>query len=233
MKIFVDSASPSEVKRFAESGILGGVTTNPTLLVKQISDVIDSSQEAFLRQKKVLKEICDATFNNKEIPILAEPVSTDAAGIEKEALELCAVSSSQIVAKIPLTAEGLAAARRIKSVKKIRVAFTLIFSPSQALVAAAAGADYICPFVGRLDDSGENGVAVISQMENIYRACRIPTKIIAASIRNVEHVTGCASAGVYAATCPPKVIDEMIAHPLTAKGVERFVSDWNNIIKKK
>ncbi len=231
MKIFIDSASPSEIKRFAELGIVGGITTNPTLLVKQISGEISSPAEAFLKQKKVLKEICDATFNDKDIPILAEPVSTNSTDIAKEALELYSISNEQIVAKIPLTVEGLKAARLLKN-KKIRVAFTLIFSTQQALVASAAGADYICPFVGRLDDSGQNGISVISEMEKIYRASSIPTKIIAASIRNTEHVSGCALSGVYAATCPPKVIDEMLNHPLTAKGVEKFIADWNSIIKK-
>ncbi|MDI6757709.1 MAG: transaldolase family protein, partial [Endomicrobiia bacterium] len=157
----------------------------------------------------------------------AEPVSASADKIIKEAEFLCGISK-RIVAKIPLTDEGLKAASVLTS-RKIRVAFTLVFSPSQALLAAAAGADYICPFVGRLDDAGQKGVEVIGNIASIYVSNGIKTRIVAASIRNIEHVVGCAGRGAYAATVPPQIIEEMIKHELTAKGVERFTADWTKV----
>lgn len=225
MKIFIDTADPAAIKVFAQMGILSGVTTNPTLLVKQISSEakLSSARPAFERQKEILREICDVA----PIVVLAEPVSASADKIIKEAEFLCGISK-YIVAKIPLTDEGLKAASVLTS-RKIRVAFTLVFSPSQALLAAAAGADYICPFVGRLDDAGQKGVEVIEDIASIYASNGIKTRIVAASIRNIEHVVECARRGAYAATVPPQIIEEMIKHELTAKGVERFTADWTKV----
>lgn len=226
MKIFIDTADPAAIKKFADMGILAGVTTNPTLLVKQMSSSSGAAtppESAFARQKAILKEICAVAACD----VLAEPVSVDAENIISEAAFLCSISP-RIVAKIPLTAEGLKAAAVLKK-RNIRVAFTLVFSVEQAILAAAAGADYICPFVGRLDDAGQKGVEVIGDMASIYAASGVKTRIVAASIRGLDHVTECARRGAYAATVPPQIIDEMTKHELTAKGVEKFTQDWSKV----
>jgi transaldolase len=228
MKIFIDTADPAAIKKFAEMGIIAGVTTNPTLLVKQMSSSSGTSapsESAFARQKAILKEICEVAACD----VLAEPVSTDAEHIISEAVFLCSISK-RIVAKIPLTAEGLKAAATLKK-RNIRVAFTLVFSAEQAILAAAAGADYICPFVGRLDDNGQKGTEVIGDMAAIYNAAGVKTRIVAASIRNTEHILECARRGSYAATVPPSIIDEMVKHELTAKGVEKFTQDWSKVAR--
>lgn len=218
MKLFIDSANLDEIKKIAEMGLLGGVTTNPTLLVKHLTD--NSSP------KELIKKICDTAC----VDVLAEPISTAADDIVRESLGLCAISK-YVVAKIPLTQDGIIAAGRLKKKGK-RVAFTLIFSPSQALIAAALGVDYICPFVGRLDDIGQTGTDLIRDIVTIYRNYDVKTKVVVASVRSIEHIVKSAFYGAFAVTAPFKLIEEMIKHELTAKGIEKFLDDWSKVSKK-
>lgn len=219
MKIFIDSADVEEIKKAAQLGILGGVTTNPTLIVKQLSSTINPWED----HKKILREICKIS----PVEILAEPISSEYEKIVQESVELAQISPN-IVAKIPFTSEGLKAVKILKE-KNIKTAFTLIFSVEQALISAVSGVDFICPFVGRLDDIGQVGTDLIKEIMKIYKNYNFTTKVIVASIRNVQHVLKSAEYGVYAVTIPPKLIPEMISHALTIKGIEKFIEDWNKI----
>lgn len=219
MKLFLDSANIEEIKKVEELGLLGGITTNPTLIAKNIKPGED--------HKKILKEICKIT----SVDILAEPVSTEYQKIVEESIELAKISPQQIVAKIPLTSEGLMAVKKL-SERKIKTALTLIFSPLQAIVAGIAGVNYICPFVGRLDDIGQNGMDLIRDIVTIYKNFSFKTKIIVASVRNTTHVLQSALYGADAVTVPYKIIDEMLKHQLTDAGIKKFLEDWSKVQKE-
>lgn len=224
MKLFLDTANIEEIKKVNEMGLLNGVTTNPTIIAKQLTNT--KSEDLFKETKKILKEICSIS----EVPVLAEPISQECENIVEESIELSEISS-QIVAKIPLTQEGLKAVKILKE-RNIKTALTLIFSLKQALIAAISGVEYICPFVGRLDDIGEKGIELIYNIVKVYKVYNFKTKIIVASVRNIEHIINSAIYGADAVTVPYKLIDELINHPLTQKGIEKFLEDWNKLSNK-
>ena len=211
MKIFMDTANVEEINELNEWGIVYGVTTNPSLIAKT-----GRSQE------EVIKEICHIVDG----PISAEVISTDCAGMVEEARKLSEIAPN-VVIKIPCIVEGLKAVR-ILSAELIDTNVTLVFSLAQALLAASAGATYVSPFIGRLDDIGEDGIKLVEDMVNVFRKYELDTKIIAASIRDIEHVNRVMLAGVDVATIPTKVIREMMEHRLTAEGLKRFLLDYEN-----
>jgi len=216
MKLFIDTANVDEIRRANDLGVICGVTTNPSLIAKEGRDFVE-----------VVKEITQIVDG----PISAEVISLDAEGMVKEALELCdTIRNPTLVIKIPMCAEGLKATKKLSSMG-IKTNVTLIFSTAQALLAAKAGATYVSPFVGRLDDIGDDGVAVVEDIVNIFQNYGIETEIIAASIRTSAHVTAVARAGSDIATVPYKVIESMIGHPMTTSGIDRFLSDWASISK--
>ncbi|MBW8381603.1 MAG: fructose-6-phosphate aldolase [Youngiibacter sp.] len=215
MKYFIDTANVNEIRKANELGILAGVTTNPSLIAKEGRIFAD-----------VIKEITDIVDG----PISAEVLSLEADGMIAEALELVKIHKN-IVVKVPMTAEGLKAVAYL-SKKGIRTNVTLIFTATQALAAARAGASYVSPFVGRLDDIGLDGVEVIEEIVHIFNLYGIDTEIIAASIRNKNHVQRVALAGAHIATIPYKVILESLVHPLTNAGIERFLKDWEDANQK-
>jgi transaldolase len=209
LKLFIDSANLDEVREAAEMGIICGVTTNPSLVAKEGRDF-----------RQVVSEICRIVDG----PVSAEVLSQDVAGMVSEAIEIAAWSPN-IVIKIPVTPEGLKATKQL-SAKGIRTNLTLAFSTNQALLAARAGATYVSPFVGRLDDVGAEGMDVVSEIVEVFDTHGIETEVIAASIRHPRHVTQAALAGAHIATVPYKVLMQMVKHPLTDAGVARFLSDW-------
>ncbi|BCV24062.1 MAG TPA: fructose-6-phosphate aldolase [Firmicutes bacterium] len=211
MKLFLDSADLDEVREAAGWGVLSGVTTNPSLLAKAGARDFQS----------VIREICTLVPGG---PISAEVVSEDTAGMLREARELAALHP-QVVIKIPMTPAGMAAVRALKD-EGIRTNVTLVFSTAQGLLAAAAGASFVSPFVGRLDDTGADGMAVVREIVSIYRLYGYPTEVIAASIRHPRHVVEAALAGAHIATIPFKVLRQLFEHPLTRQGIERFLADW-------
>ena len=209
MKIFMDTANIEEIKELNEWGIVYGVTTNPSLIAKT-----GRSQE------EVIKEIC----NIVDGPISSEVISTDCEGMVEEARKLSGIAPN-VVIKIPCIVEGLKAVR-ILSAELIETNVTLVFSLSQALLAASAGATYVSPFIGRLDDIGEDGIKLVEDMVNVFRKYELDTVIIAASIRDIEHVNRVMLAGVDIATIPTKVIREMMKHRLTDEGLKKFLLDY-------
>ena len=211
MKIFMDTANVEEIRELNEWGIVYGVTTNPSLIAKT-----GRSQE------EVIKEIC----NIVDGPISAEVISTDCEGMVEEARKLSGIAPN-VVIKIPCIVEGLKAVR-ILSAELIETNVTLVFSLSQALLAASAGATYVSPFIGRLDDIGEDGIKLVEDMVNVFRKYELDTAIIAASIRDIEHVNRVMLAGVDIATIPTKVIREMMKHRLTDEGLKKFLLDYEN-----
>ena len=216
MKLFIDTANVEEIRRANDLGVICGVTTNPSLVAKEGRDFVE-----------VVKEITEIVDG----PISAEVISLDAEGMVREALELRdTICNPNLVIKIPMCAEGLKATKTLSSMG-IKTNVTLIFSTAQALLAAKAGATYVSPFVGRLDDIGDDGVAVVEDIVNIFRTYGIKTEIIAASIRTSAHVTAVARAGSDIATVPYKVIESMIGHPMTTSGIDRFLSDWASVAK--
>lgn len=215
MKLFIDTANVDEIRKANDLGVICGVTTNPSLIAKEGRDF-----------KEVVQEITTIVDG----PISAEVVSMESAGMVEEALELIKIHPN-IVIKIPMCEEGLKATK-ILSAKGIKTNVTLIFSAAQALLAARAGATYVSPFVGRLDDIGQEGANLISEIREIFAVHDIPTQIIAASIRNPIHVTSCAAAGADIATVPYKIIMQMIKHPLTDSGIEKFLKDWETVPQK-
>lgn len=215
MKLFIDTANVDEIRKANDLGVICGVTTNPSLIAKEGRDF-----------KEVVQEITTIVDG----PISAEVVSMESAGMVEEARELVKIHPN-IVIKIPMCEEGLKATK-VLSAKGIKTNVTLIFSAAQALLAARAGATYVSPFVGRLDDIGQEGVNLISEIREIFAVHDIPTQIIAASIRNPIHVTSCAAAGADIATVPYKIIMQMIKHPLTDAGIEKFLKDWETVPKK-
>lgn len=214
MKFFIDTANVEEIKKAVELGIVDGVTTNPSLIAREGRDFIE-----------VVKEITEIVDG----PISAEVISLEADKMVEEAQELVAkINNPNLVIKIPMCAEGLKATSRLSKMG-IKTNVTLIFSTAQALLAAKAGATYVSPFVGRLDDIGHDGISLIEDIANIFAIYDIPTEIIAASIRTSAHVTAAARAGSHIATIPYKVFEEMLKHPLTTSGIEKFLSDWESM----
>ena len=214
MKFFIDTANVDEIRRAVELGVVDGVTTNPSLIAREGRDFIEVVRE--------ITEIVDG-------PISAEVISLEADKMVEEAKELVEkIDSPNLVIKIPLCAEGLKATK-ILSGMGIKTNVTLVFSTAQALMAAKAGATYVSPFVGRLDDIGDDGIALVKDIATICKLYNIPTQIIAASIRTSAHVTAAARAGSDIATIPYKVFIDMLRHPLTASGIEKFLSDWDGM----
>ncbi len=214
MKIFIDTANLDDIREIAEWGILEGATTNPSLLAKEGKD-----------PEKVLKEICELVKG----PVSAEVVSLKADGMVKEARELAKIHEN-IVIKIPFTVEGLKAVKALKE-EGIRTNVTLVFTPIQALLAAKAGASFVSPFVGRLDDIQSRGMEMVEDIVTIFENYDLDTEIIVASIRHPMHVLEAALMGAHIATIPPKVIRQMVKHPLTHIGIERFLEDWKKLKK--
>jgi len=209
MKFFIDSANIDEIREAASFGILDGVTTNPSLVSKE---------------GKNFRQLLDEIVEVVDGPISAEVVSTDKDGILKEARELSAIHKN-IVVKIPMIPEGMKALK-ILSAEGINVNVTLCFSPTQALIAAKAGATYISPFVGRLDDISHEGMQLVEQILTIYRNYGYPTQVLVASVRHPLHVVEAALLGADVATIPFKTIKQIFHHPLTDIGLEKFLADW-------
>ena len=212
MKFFIDTANVDEVREAADLGILDGVTTNPTLLARE--------QGA---PKDIFKQLCDIVKG----PVNAEVISLDWQGIVKEGKELAKIDD-HIVVKIPMTKDGLKAVKEFSSLG-IKTNVTLIFSAVQALLAARAGATYVCPFVGRLDDISSPGTELIARIKQIFDNYDIQSEIIVASIRHPMHVVESALIGAHIATVPFKVIEQLVKHPLTDIGIEKFLADWEKI----
>ncbi len=215
MKFFIDTANIAEIKEAASMGLLDGVTTNPSLVAKE-------GKEFF----KLLEEICSIVDGD----INAEVVSTEFAGMMEEGRRLAKIHKN-IVVKVPLIKEGLKAVKALKQ-EGIRTNVTLCFSPNQALMAAKAGAYIISPFVGRLDDISYDGMDLIKQIVTIYRNYRYTTQVLVASIRHPVHVVEAAMMGAEICTMPFKVIEQLIKHPLTDIGLERFLADWKSTQSK-
>lgn len=209
MRIFVDTAKIEEIRKVKEWGILDGVTTNPTLL----SQTGKPWKEAAL---EILKEVPDK-------PVSLEVIATDFKGMIREARELAKMGDN-VVVKIPFTHEGIKAVQALEA-EGIKTNVTLVFSPLQALIAGKAGATYVSPFIGRIDDVAYNGIQVLEEIIQIYALYEFETEIIAASIRHVDHVRRCALLGVDIATIPFKVIEQMFKHPLTDVGLSKFLED--------
>ena len=216
MKIFLDTADVAEIRRAAEAGLIDGVTTNPSLMAK-------SAGKRDLGE--LFKEICEVVGG----PVSAEVVAVDASGMIAEGRKLAALHE-HIVVKVPLTEQGLRACRTLRS-EEIRVNVTLCFSAAQAHLAAKAGATYISPFVGRLDDIGHDGMELVSDIRDIYDQYGIETEILAASLRSPRHVREALLIGADCATLPPSVLYQLLKHPLTDKGLEAFLSDWASLGK--
>ncbi len=209
MKFFIDTANLDEIKEAAAMGALDGVTTNPSLMAKVgVTDV-----------KEHYRKICDMVDGD----VSAEVISTDVDGIIKEGLELVKIHDN-ITVKVPMIKDGVKAIKALAS-EGIKINCTLIFSPIQALVAAKAGAKYVSPFIGRLDDIGHEGMELIDDIRLVFDNYGFPTEILAASIRHNQHLLACAKAGADVATMPLKVIEGMIKHPLTDSGLEKFLAD--------
>jgi transaldolase len=209
MKFFIDSANIDEIREAASLGILDGVTTNPSLVAKE---------------GKNFRALLDEILAIVDGPVSAEVVATDHEGIVTEARELAAIHRN-IVVKVPLIREGLKAVRQLSD-EGINTNVTLCFSPTQALLAAKAGATYISPFIGRIDDVGTDGMDLIQQIVTIYQNYGYKTEVLAASIRHPMHVLQAAMIGADVATIPFKIIDQMFKHPLTDIGLQRFLDDW-------
>lgn len=214
MKLFIDTANLEEIKDANNMGIICGVTTNPSLIVKEKKDF-----------KETIKEISKIVDG----PISAEVISLEHEKMIEEAMDLVPIHKN-IVIKLPMTIEGLKACK-ILTEKGIKTNVTLIFTATQALLAARAGATYVSPFLGRLDDIGENSTELIKDISTIFEKHNIKTEIIAASVRNSWHAKEAAKAGAHIATIPYNVLISMTKHNLTNKGIEKFLKDWENSIK--
>ena len=214
MKFFIDTANLGEIKKAVDMGMVDGVTTNPSLIAREKKPFVE-----------IIKDICKVVDG----PISAEVIALDAEGMVREGRELAAIHAN-IVIKIPMTTEGLKAVKQLAD-EKIRTNVTLIFSASQALMAAKAGASYASPFVGRLDDISQNGMELISDIMNISDNYGYATEVIVASIRNPIHVVDAALLGAHIATIPFKVIAQLARHPLTDLGMEQFLADWEKRAK--
>lgn len=209
MRIFIDSANLNEIKEINEMGFLSGVTTNPSLVAKEKRDY-----------KQVIKEICDIVDG----PISAEVLSLDCPSMIAEARDLAKIHPN-VVIKVPINEEGLKAIKILRN-EGIKTNATLVFSANQALLAARAGAAYVSPFLGRVDDIGNDGLVLLNDIITIFNQYMIDTEVIAASIRHPMHVADSAKIGSHIATVPYSVIKQMIKHPLTDAGIEKFMNDW-------
>jgi transaldolase len=210
MKFFVDTADTAEIKELAASGLLDGVTTNPSLIAKSGRKILD-----------VIAEICELVDG----PVSAEVAAMDFAGMMREAEVLRAIAHNVCI-KLPLTPDGLRACRTLSS-EGVMTNVTLCFSAAQAILAAKAGATYVSPFVGRLDDVGQDGMELIDEIVTIYDNYEdFDTQVLVASIRNPIHVTAAAKIGAHVATLPPAVLRQLYLHPLTDKGLAAFMADW-------
>ena len=214
MKIFMDTANVEEIAKFVDWGVVYGVTTNPSLIAK-----------SGRTQAEVIPEIAKLVAG----PVSAEVISTECDGMVEEARKLVKIADN-IVIKIPCIPEGLKAVK-ILSAEGIKTNVTLVFSMAQALLAARAGASYVSPFIGRLDGIGEDGVQLVENIVKAFKLCGITTEVIAASIRNLEHVEKVMLTGCQIATIPTKVLEQMIIHPLTDKGLAQFMADYQNSLK--
>ncbi|MDD2482280.1 MAG: fructose-6-phosphate aldolase [Lutispora sp.] len=215
MKLFIDTANVEEIKRANEMGVICGVTTNPSLIAKEGRDF-----------KQVVTEITEIVDG----PISAEVISMKAEEMVPEAIELAKIHKN-IIIKIPMCEEGLKAVKILKD-KGIKTNVTLIFSVNQALLAAKAGASYVSPFAGRVDDVGQSGIDIIRDIADVFDIYNMDCEIIAASIRHPMHVTEAALAGAHISTVPFDVIKKMISHPLTDLGINKFLADWNRFNKR-
>jgi len=215
MELFLDTASVQEVKLGAETGLISGVTTNPSLIMKAGRDY-----------NETLKEICSIVKG----PVSAETVSLDAEGMVKEGIEFSKIAKN-IVVKVPMTVEGMKACQRLTK-KGIKVNVTLVFSANQALLAAKSGAFIVSPFVGRLDDIGEVGMNLIKDIKQIYTNYKFTTQILVASVRNPIHVLEAAKIGAEIATVPYSVFEQLFRHSLTDVGIKKFLEDWKKVPKK-
>ena len=216
MEFFLDTANVDSIRELSETGLIDGVTTNPSLVAKSGKDFFT-----------ILKDISK---------IVSGPISAEVTALESNSMiaegEKLAKIAKNIVIKLPLTQEGLKACKKLTK-KKIKTNVTLCFSPAQALIAAKSGATYISPFVGRLDDIGENGMELIQKIKDIYSNYpKLNTKILVASVRNMEHVAQAAIIGADVVTLPPKILEELYEHPLTKKGLDAFMEDWKKTNQK-
>jgi len=214
MKFFIDTANIEEIKEANSMGMADGVTTNPTLIAREKGNFED-----------IIKEICKIVDG----PISAEVISLDTEGMLKEARHLASIHKN-IVVKIPMTIDGIKATRQL-SEEGIKTNVTLIFSPLQALMAAKAGATYVSPFIGRLDDISNEGIQLVEQIVGIFNNYAFDTEVIVASVRDPLHVLDAALMGADIATIPFKVLDKFASHPLTDKGIKAFLDDWNKANK--
>src|SRR5881398_724328 len=210
MKFFLDTASLKDISWAAQAGLIDGVTTNPSLLAKQAGD---------LDPRDVLKEICS---------LVDGPVSAEVVGLETDGMVREGSGLAKIVDKIPMTEAGMVAVRRLAT-DGIKTNVTLCFSSVQCLIAAKAGATYVSPFIGRLDDVGQEGMDVIREARVIFDNYQLATEILAASIRHPRHVVEAAMIGADVATLPPEVLKKLLLHPLTDRGLEQFLADWNKL----
>ena len=216
MKLFVDTGNVKEIEALAALGILDGVTTNPSLMAKEDGDY-----------KEMLKEICDIVRG----PVSAEVVADECEEMLRQGREFAKLSE-YIVVKIPLIPEGIKAVKKLSS-EEIKTNVTLCFSANQGLLAAKAGATYISPFVGRLDDAGNDGMQVVADLVEIYERYALPTRVLAASIRHPMHVLEAAKLGADVATMPYKILQQLFKHPLTDLGIEAFNRDWAKVMERR
>jgi transaldolase len=216
MKFFIDTAEIEEIKEFNSYGLLDGVTTNPSLIAKSGKDLF-----------KLAEEICAIVMG----PVSLEVTASDAEGMIKEGLKLSAIAAN-VAVKLPMTLEGLKACRFFAE-KDVMVNVTLCFSSAQAILAAKAGASFVSPFVGRLDDIGQDGLGLIQEICQIYNNYpEITTQVLVASVRNPVHIVESAKMGAHIATVPAKILKQLIEHPLTTKGLEIFSADWQKTGQK-
>lgn len=215
MQFFLDSADLTEIRHAMDAGLIDGITTNPSLLAKAAG--------SGGQPRDILAEICRVVAG----PISAEVVAVDAESMLREGRELAKIADN-IVVKVPLTEAGLLACRKFRS-EGIGVNVTLCFSPAQALLAAKAGASYISPFVGRLDDVATDGMQLIAQIVQIYDNYDFETEVLVASVRNPQHIVQAALMGAHVATVPAKVLHQLMHHPLTDKGLAAFLADWEKL----
>lgn len=214
MRLFLDTANVAEIRQAVEWGVIDGVTTNPSLAAQEKEDFA-----------VILPQICRLVNG----PISAEVIALDYEGIVKEARKLAEIHEN-VVVKIPVTPEGLRAVKTLSG-EEIKTNVTLVFSSNQALLAARAGATYVSPFLGRLDDIGHDGVELVEEIVALFELHDIETQVIAASIRHTAHIPAVALAGAHIATVPFKVLRQMFNHPLTDQGIERFLADWEKAVK--
>ncbi len=217
MKFFLDTANLKDISWAAQAGLIDGITTNPSLLAKFAGDV---------DPRDVLKEICSLV----EGPVSAEVIAIDADGMVREGESLMKIADN-IVVKIPMTEAGMVAVRRL-SKQGIKTNVTLCFSSVQCLIAAKAGASYVSPFIGRLDDVGQEGMDVIRETRVIFDNYQYATEILAASIRHPRHVAEAAMVGADVATLPPDILKKLLQHPLTDRGLEQFLADWGKLTSR-